>query len=308
MTTTTSERFVAEIVQLHERLNWRGLPDAIDGEPLVRLEGFGDGLTTVCVHQSQIPDRYLKGIFGFRLAQFLQLGWMDAELAAARTLFHEPFAPSSGVDTVHAITLDDAGRLVGYISMVGSADPAPLTLDDPTRALFPAEVAHHVDLCGQFTAPGITTHDVSEIKRFVRRKGMARGLQRDRVPWHLILAIGRRNQTVARPFRLVLGDSTESGALRHLRLVGFDLVVMEDTHPNVAKSELMWPSYEKADLAKPWIGPVHEDLVDYMDAIESGLTADVTGDWQGTAARRIMSLLQRKAEVAGVTETQRRAS
>ena len=88
---------------------------------------------------------------------------------------------------------------------------------------------------------------------------------------------------------MIVGDSTESGALRHLRLVGFDLTVVEDTRPSLPRTELMWPSYAKEELAKPWAGRVH-DLTDYLEAIEAGLRADPHGDWQGLGAARILAL------------------
>jgi hypothetical protein len=290
---TTSDpaagRYVADIVRLHDRLSWKGLPEAVVGEPLMRLDGYGDGLTTLTVREGQLPERYLKGVLGFRLSQSLQLGWMDPALVRQRTMFHEPVPPSTGPETIHTVTLDDRGRLVGYLALVGSDDPSPLPLDDPARSRFPAESAHDVDLLSTYAEPGLTTHHVYEIKRFVRARGMARGLQRDRVPWHLVLAVARMNLATGGQIRVVVGDSTESGALRHLRLVGFDLTVVEDTRPRLPRTELMWPSYEKAELAKPWAGRVH-DLTGYLEAIEAGLTSDPDGDWQGHGAARILAL------------------
>jgi hypothetical protein len=289
---TTSDRYVADIVRLHDRLSWRGLPAAVQGEPLMRLDGYGDGLTTLTVREGQLPERYLKGVLGFRLSQFLQLGWMDPGVVRQHTLFHEPIVPSRGPETIHTVTLDDHGRLVGYIALVGSDDPEPLPLDDPSRSRFPAESAHRVDLLSALAEPGLTTHQVYELKRFVRARGMPRGLQRDRVPWHLILAIVRMHIATGGQTRVIVGDSTESGALRHLRLVGLDLTVVENTRPSLPRTELMWPSYEKDELAKPWAGRVH-DLTSYVDAIEAGLRSDPNGDWQGFGAARILALHRR---------------
>jgi hypothetical protein len=271
------QRHVEELIRGHAALRFPDLADAVDGEPLVRLEGYGDGLRTVSVRESQLPEVYLRAVLGFRLAQFLQTGLMDPELVYTRRLIYEPMIETAGPETIHTITLTDSGQIVGYIGLVGSDDPEPLALDDPARCLFPAEGAHKVELLSPYAAPGRTSHNAIEVKRFVRDRSMPRGIQRDRVPWHLILAIGKvglGNDGI----ELVLGDSGERGALRHLRLVGFDLEVVEGTNPSLPRSELMWPSYElpRERLAKPFVGTVPADLADYMDAIESALVEAVT--------------------------------
>lgn len=285
-----AERYVRELVRMHAALRYPSLCDAIDGEPLCRLEGYGDGLTTVSVRESQLPEPYLCAVLGFRLAQFLQTGLMDPDLVYRRRLVHEPVIPSSGQETIHTMTVTGSGQIVGYIGLVGSPDPRPLALDSPARARFPAEVAHHVDLLAPYAAPGWSSHNAYEIKRFVREQSMPRGAQRDQVPWHLILAIGKVSLRLGK-IRFVLGDSSKRGALRHLRLVGFNAVVVEDTNPWLPRTELMWPSYELPPdrLAKPFVTAVPDDLDQCMDAIESGL-ADAGPQSQRRALSRLMEL------------------
>jgi hypothetical protein len=244
---------------------------------------------------------------GFRLAQFLQMGWMDPELAYRRALYHEPLIATPGPETIHTLTLTDTGRIVGYVALVGSSDPVALPLDAPARGLFPAEVAHHVDLLAGFAAPGRDSHQVYEIKRFVRAGSMARGLQRDRVPWHLILALGRSALALNDPIQLVVGDSRENGALRHLRLIGFAPVVVADTRPCLPRTELMWPSYQQPELAKPFSAPVPDKLADYLDSIDAALAIDTATDWRREAIARLIEVHraagQFSADVASQTES-----
>jgi hypothetical protein len=282
-----SLRYAEEIVRLHERLRWRGLPEAIIGTPLFHHQDNGDGLTTIVVSENQLPDRYLRGIMGFRLAQFLRLGWMDAEIAYQRALFHEPLGEPQPVPTLHTVTLTGAGRIVGYLALVGSADESGLPLDSPNRKLFPAETAHRVELLSGFAGPGLTTHQVFEIKRFVRDLAMPHGPQRDRVPWHLILALGKAASSQPGEIEVVVGDSTEDGALRHLRLLGFDSRVIEGTAPSLPRTELMWPSYEKPKLAKPFAAraPAKFDLK--LGIVASALSLPPEPGWQREALRRI---------------------
>jgi hypothetical protein len=265
MTTTTSERGAAAAV--------------VAPEPS----------PAVCVRQSQLPERYLRGVLGFRLAQFLQTGLMDLELAYRRGLSHEPPVEPTGPETIHTITLTETGKIVGYLGFVGSPDPEPLPLDSPERGKFPVEVAHHVDVLSDYASAERDTHRAWEIKRFIRDRGMERGMQRDRVPWHLILAVGR--MAMATGIQIVLGDSGERGALRHLRLVGIELEVVEDTMPSLPQTELMWPSYlvGRDKLAKPFVGPIHR-IGPYIDAIEMGLVADKDERWQDKAIARLVEL------------------
>ncbi len=75
-----AERYVRDLVRRHAALRYPGLADVVEGEPLCRLDGYGDGLTTVSVRESQLPEPFLRGVLGFRLAQFLQAGLMDPNL------------------------------------------------------------------------------------------------------------------------------------------------------------------------------------------------------------------------------------
>jgi hypothetical protein len=274
-------RYVSDLARLHSTLRYGGLLDAIEGPPLCRIEGLGDGLTTVCVWEHQLPERYLQAVLGFRLSQFLQTGLMDRELVRRQALFHEALpGPSRGVETIHAITLTGEGRIVGYVGLVGSADPEPLPLDSPVRSRFPVEIAHRVELLSDYAAPGLTTHDAFEIKRFVRDGTLPHGEQRNRVPWHLILACAKLGAMLDQ-IKLVLGDAGERGALRHLRLIGFDPRVVDGTTPWLPRSELMWISYELPveKRAKPFVALVPPNLRELFDMIEA-LVAGGGAGWR----------------------------
>lgn len=280
---SAGRRFGEEIVRLHSRLTFGGLPHAIEGRPIVRLDGYGDGLTTIVVRERQLPSRYLRAVMGFRLAQFLHLGWMDPDIAYRRGLYHEPLTSSAGPQTIHTLTLTAEGRIAGYVGLVGSSDATGRALDASDRERFPAEDAHHVELLSGFAAPGRTTHNVYEIKRFVRDRLMERGPVSERVSWHLMLALGRCARALGDEIQVVCGDSRENGALRHLRLVGFEPLVIDDTSPSLPRDELMWPSYEQPQLAKPFAGVVPTDIDATMDALEAALELECRPGWQRAA-------------------------
>lgn len=272
-----TQRFVQDVIRLHERLRFSGLPDSVDGDPVHHHES-GDGLITIGVRTSQLPHRYVLGIYGFRLAQYMRLGFVCRRLAHRHALFHEPLPPTIGVDDVHVLTLcARTGRITGYAGLAGARDPAPLPLDAPHRTRRSVERDHHVDLLSCYAAEGWTTHDVFEAKRLVRDQAMPRGDLAARVPWHLLMGWGRCLLALGGPRRrvLVVGDAKESGSLRHLRAMGLDLTVVEGTAPSLPRSDLLWPIFETAEQAKPFVGRLPATFAEDMTVIEAFLAEPV---------------------------------
>lgn len=286
------QRYTADILQINSRLNFRGLTDAIDGDPHYFSGDLGDGLITLSVRDSQLPVRYLRGIHGFRLAQYLRAGLMSQETAYQSALFHEPIMPVQGLEDIHTIVLCD-GKITGYIGLVRSGDPASKTLDDPSRRRFPSEVVHDVDLLRSHAAPGLGTHQVCELKRFARDGAMPAGPLRNRVPLHLMLGMGRAGLALQPSMQIVLGDSTQSGTVRHLQIVGFDPVIVETSaRPNLPKTDLMWPSYLRRQVVKPFAALRPDDFTDYLDILH-----DFLADPGASGQQLVRALLARRREV-----------
>ncbi|WP_446039571.1 hypothetical protein [Streptomyces sp. SID1121] len=265
-------RFVRDIVHLHSTMDFRDLPQHLSGAPLYHRHDERDDLIILTVTDDQLPLRYLNGIMGFRLVQYLRLGWISPQLVYRRAVFRETVTHPPGVQNIHTISLcTRTGRIRGYISLACTADRLPLPLDHPRRYRFSTETAHRIDLLGQFAAPGLGTHQVFEIKRFVRDLHMPQGRIAERVPWHLLLGLGRTMVDLGDQVRVVFGDAKEHVALRHFRLTGFDLQVPRGTTPNLPESDLMAPIYRQDVVAVPFVAPVPPDLGDYMDLIRGHL-------------------------------------
>lgn len=272
-------RYVADIIELHERLSYRRLPAEIAGPPLYYAEDAQSGLLTLTARDSQFPARYLRGILGFRLAQYLRLSWISADLVYRTAAFHEPLPRAGETESIHTVTLcSRTGRIRGYVGLSCSSDAVSMPLDSARRTLFPTEAAHGVDLLGPYARPGLGTHQVFELKRFLRDQSMPLGIQRDRVPWHLMLGMGEAMIQLGDAIGMVLGDAKEHVALRHLRLAGFDLHVVEDTSPSLPPSDPLAPIYHQGVVAKPFVAPVPADLAWYRDVVRSYMdgTSDLT--------------------------------
>jgi hypothetical protein len=276
--------YTRAIIDLHRSLRYPDLLDAVGERALAVVHGLGDGLTTVAFRPGDVRERHLDGVFGFRLAEFLAVELMDPRLARELALFGEP--PDG--TAVHTVSLDADGRIVGYIGLLGSADAHGRPLSDPARARFPAESAHQVDLLSPFAGQVGCTHEVFEIKRFVRAGDLPPGRVRDRIPWHLMLALGHAG-LVTGTVRLLIGDSREDGALRHLRLLGFDPLVFPETCPVLPQTSLMWLSYTRAARAIPFAGLVPANIPATLELISEALADPGEGDWQRQLAARLLA-------------------
>lgn len=288
-------QFADEIIELHKRLRYPGLPDSV-GRPIFRFEG-NDGLITISARQSQLSDRYLRAVMGFRLAKFLEIGFMDKEIVRQRALYYEPVSLATGPETIHALTLTETGRFAGYMALVGTPDPTPMPFGSPVRGRFPAEVAHGVDLLRGFNDEGWNTHQVYEIKRMVRDPALPPGEQSERVPWHLVLALGASALELG--VRCVLGDARETGALRHVKAIGIQPIVINDTRPSLPRTELMWPSYAVPEPAKPFVGAIPDDLADYLGVIRSALSENATDGWRRRLVKDLLGVRIREQQLVG---------
>ncbi|GGZ52088.1 hypothetical protein GCM10010344_17680 [Streptomyces bluensis] len=274
-----ARRYAVDIIRLHERLTYRRLLTELKGDPLSLIEDPRRRLVTLTARDSQFPTRYLKGILGFRLAQYLRLSWISPDSVHRTAAFHEPLLGSRAVENVHTVTLcRRTWKIRGYVGLACSADAESLPLDSPRRTPFPTEAAHGVDLLRRYAQPGLGTHQVFEFKRFLRDQTMPRGAQHTCVPWHLMLGMGESLIGLGDAVRIVLGDAKEHVALRHLRLGGFDLHVVEGTSPRLGASDPMAPIYRQSVVARPFVAPVPTDLPWYRDMIRSYLagTSDLT--------------------------------
>jgi hypothetical protein len=271
--TDRERRYVEGIIRLHDRMTYPSLPEQIRGDP-VHVHQSGDGLLTLAVRDSQLPHRYLIGLLGFRLAQYLRLGWVSQPIVYRDALFHEPLRPAVGQEDIHVVSLCLAtGRIRGYAALAGSRDPDPLPLDGPGRTRLSVEKDHKVDLMGRYAAEGWTTHQVYEAKRLLRDQTMPRCELGARVPWHVLMAWGRALMALddSLPRVLVAGDAKESGSLRHLRRMGFRLDVVEGTSPGLPETDLLWPIFVTGEQAKPFIGRLGPDFAQRMDTISAFL-------------------------------------
>jgi hypothetical protein len=249
--TPTRERYTRDILALQERLNFRTLSTIQEfSYRAVRA----DGLLTLALRTDQLTNRHLLGMQGFRLAQYLHLGWVCPDAIAARGMFCEP-TQGLNDDDLHFVTVSGDGRILGYLGLVTSKGGASLRMEDPDRTPFPVEIAHHINLADVvLSVRRLTTDRVRELKRFVHRQSMTDQVLRLRVTIELLLAAG--TVVLEMPVRTLVGDVEEHVALRHLMMMGLRIQLVEGTRPALADQHYLHHAYIKRAAVVPFVAEI----------------------------------------------------
>ncbi len=254
-------RYAADVVSLHRNLSFRGLLGQVAPHHLLHLEQRGDGQATLAIRTRDLPHRYLLGLQGFRLSQYVQLGWICEETIYSSAMFAEP-AHGASPDDVHVICLNAVGTIQGYLCLTATGDESPLELLDPARAPFPVESAHRINLFEHVSGlPGVRSDQVREVKRFVHSRTLVDRTQRLRVTMELLYGMGRVLAEVQPSVRTLVGDLEEKVALRHLMLAGLDVQLVEGTVPTLTERDLMHHRYHVSDAVKPFVAHLPPDEV-----------------------------------------------
>lgn len=294
----SASRFAKEVVALNSQLSFGRLLNHLDGVEPHHLAVRPDGLTTIAVRTDELPERYLLGLQGFRLAQYLQLGWACQRVVHSVGMFSESTHGLHAED-VHVITLDSDGKILGYVSLATSGDREPRDPLADDRAPFPVEVAHDINIFDRVEPlAGVRTDQIRELKRFVHSRTMKDKAQRLRVTLELLLGAGRVLTRVSPSVRTLVGDVEEHVALRHLMMAGLEVQMVEGTAPRLPDSDVMYHLYTARAVVKPFVAHVPDQAelvrrVDFLEAsianpdvfrVASSLPATMPGSMQRIAA------------------------
>ncbi|WP_433892162.1 hypothetical protein [Streptomyces sp. CA-111067] len=284
------DRYIADVLALHDRVSLRGLTAQVDPLYVVRRP---DGLTVLAVPQSGLPERYRLMVYGFRLAQYLRLNYASDRIAHDSGLFAEPHDPHGPHgEEIHVIALrEDTGAILRYVSYIGTADESPRELTDPRRELFPAEVAHAVNFFDHVPAdePALS-NEVWEIKRLVARGSEVRTpvTQRLRITLEMMLCFYSTLQRISPRPKYLIGDGEEGLAIRRLTRSLKDITVIEGTTPSLPEDDLYFPLYVTRPVVKPFVAraPRGEELAGLVRWMETALaTSDPLSGFRQLVAR-----------------------
>lgn len=255
-------RYIADVLRQEEKLSLKGILSAPMRDRHICVV-HDDQLSTVAVRDDLLPFRYRLAVSAFRLAQYLQLSWLDTTAVFENALFHEPDCGRVPDNSVHVITIDQrSGTIVGYVALFGQkATSGDSLVSDPLRDLFPCELVHRVRLFDVLPVDPIPrVGQVWEVKRLVQRSSNASDRHlKMATTLHQFSGIFTVLNALGDDARWLIGDAQEHVAIKQLRMTVRELSVIEGTNPFLPFEDLYWPAYTVRKDVKPFMARVPQD-------------------------------------------------
>lgn len=274
---TEVDTYASTVQMAHTLTSFADLPDRVPADGLLYHAEEDGSPVVLAVRNDRLPDAYRQGLYGFRLAQCLRLRFADARIAYERRLITEPHQPDR--PEIHLMALDPAsGRILRYLSLLGSPDRPARRALDPQRSLFPCEVAHGVNLFEHIEfGRSVDTSRIWELKRLVQSPENERAGAKERLRLTLALMLGfyttlERLQPAA---KVLVGDGEEGIAMQRLLRSLREITVIEGTTPSLPPDNLMFPLYTQREVVKPFLAlaPRGPELAGLIDTLRCALDA-----------------------------------
>jgi hypothetical protein len=240
----------------------------LTGEPAYLGVGL-DGSLTMTVRGDHLPTRYRTALGAFRFAQYLRLGWIDAEQAAADGRYVERPTHDPRQD-FHTLVVDrGSGALVGYV-----------VLAQPDRFGLEADYDMRVDVD---LAPGSERRRLWEAKRLVRRVGMAHGQTARNAPWWALVALTRTVTGLWERGELeaMIGDGAPDGSPAMLDLLRYDVRTVPARARAENRTGMYGPMWRQDVAAVPFHAVPHRRQEPMLTELEHFLSMGRAGSVRG---------------------------
>ena len=204
------------------------------------------GISVTTLRTTSLTEHQLRELMRFRMAQYLEVNFVDANVVFQKRLEHEPLDAAKPND-VHVIAGTKEGEIVCYAVMKSPPDtPAGTTMRTRERPLLPVEEVHGWGIFNRLPiVPDLPLSQLRELGRFVknqRYKGADElGI---RGPVEVGVAIFRMiAETLSFEFSAVVGDLEEGVAKQNLDFFHVPLVILHGTMPLEADDSWLLPRY-----------------------------------------------------------------
>jgi hypothetical protein len=204
------------------------------------------GISVTTLRTTSLGEQQLRELMRFRMAQYLEVNFVDANVVYQKRLEHEPLDAAKPND-VHVIAGTKEGEIICYAVMKSPPDTPPgTTLRTRERALMPVEEVHGWGVFNRLPiVPDLPLSQLRELGRFVknqRYKGADElGI---RGPVEVGVAIFRMiAETLSFELSAVVGDLEEGVAKQNLDFFHVPLVILHGTMPVEGDDSWLLPRY-----------------------------------------------------------------
>jgi CRP-like cAMP-binding protein len=206
------------------------------------------GVAVVAAPTTSLPPESVAALLRFRLAQYLDIGFIDRRLAHRQRMRTEPASVVAPND-IHLIAgVPATGEVLCYAVLEQPpATSAVCRLRSPDRPLYPVERVHGVGLYQRLPIlPDLPVAKVRELGRFVKNQHPA--APRDLVVRAVVELGAAVFRLAAGPLRLsldaVIGDLEEHVAKQNLDFFHVPSVVIHGTVPYQHSASYLYPRYQ----------------------------------------------------------------
>jgi Cyclic nucleotide-binding domain len=205
------------------------------------------GIAVTALKTTSLSEEELVALMRFRLAQYVEVNFVDANAIYERRLDHEPL---DGVypDDIHLVagSVED-GEILCYATMKAPPQAPPgTTLRTQDRPLFPVEKVHGFGIYNRLPIlPDLPITQIRELGRFVKNQRY-HGVEDKSVrgPVEVGVAMFRIvAETLAFELSGVIGDLEEAVAKQNIDFFHVPLVVMHGTMPVESEDSWLFPRY-----------------------------------------------------------------
>jgi hypothetical protein len=210
------------------------------------------GIGVTALRTSDLTEEQLVELMRFRLAQYLEVNFVEANVVYEQRLEHESLDNVYPND-VHVVAGSvDEGEILCYATMKSAPEAPPgTTLRTRERPLLPVEKVHGFGVFNRLPIlPDLPMQQIRELGRFVKNQRY-HGVEDKSVrgPVEVGVAIFRMvAETLSFELSAVVGDLEESVAKQNLDFFRIPLVVVHGTMPIESEDSWLFPRYLQRDV------------------------------------------------------------
>lgn len=242
-----SDMFAEEVISHGAAVR---VPGLLTSPPAGALYRVADrhGVAVAALPTTSLTRGEVASLLRFRLAQYLDIGFVDRQVAYVRQMRTEPESLVAPGD-VHVVAgVPGTGEILCY-AVVEEPPLAPpgSRVRSQDRALFPVEQVHGAGLYNRLPIlPDLPVAKVREMGRFVRNQRPAAG--RDLVARAVVEVCVAVFRLMAGPLRMqvdaIIGDLEENVAKHNLDFLHVPSVVIHGTVPYPGGASHLYPRYQ----------------------------------------------------------------